>query len=1205
MSVQTAGTYRKVALGAVALIVASLIAGNAANAVPLTVPDAPTSVTATRGNTSATMRWVAPVANGGSALTGYNIVATNGATTKTFTVAPSLLSASISGLKNGSTYSVTINAFNSMGQSVDSETVTVLPSTVAATVPAAPVISAINAKTSRTLTLTYRTGNNNGSTITSTEYSIDGGSTWQPTLGSPLDIENLTNGTTYTVALRSRSYLGFGAVATKVGKPTASKNTILFSTPGAMTYGDPDQALEASALGGTTSFQSLTTPVCTVINGAIHAVSAGSCKIKAINSGDDFYAAAVAVTKSIVIGKAALVINFSALSSIGLNSADQTLFASAPGGVTTLTSSTPKVCTITASGKLHAVSTGLCTVKATNPGNSSYSAASAVTRALTIVSVLSTPTATPTATVTPTPTPTPSRTVGSITLDAADKGPLTIGNTWWRENSNANSIVKYVVAGSTLTLRYTVKDTSGNPVPGIEVTLEKVLSATYSGALVATTSASGVAVFTLLNTNTDANAESFRSDLTAWSDSTSGTVEGDFIPYISSVGTGACYSFENGACARDRVWTHVVRSSALTKIFASFGTGDVIGTTGAGQSFGRGVTSTVASSPRGDKALKFVKGDGDIWSGLNFILDGPNKLTGTGNSRITLDYFSPDSVNSPLELKLMGTGGDPWVRYATNAVPGWNSISVDFSTIAGWSSTAVYKTLVIYVDFTDAAGMAAHVTNTGQIYYIDNVSINGGTSADGAIDPVVSPSATASASASSTATPTATPTGTSYACQADPAQQCGLISNMTLDSEGVPHAVSGSTVTLDGGKNVTFSYVSNAANAGKRMTVTWFNMTAGLSSSVAHNSGSDPWAKSACYPDGANAQCQIMLDASGSGSFTVVFSGNSNGTSFMYKIVGPLYSSEVVTATFTGGPTASPTSSPSSTPTATPSASPTPTPTSSPFVPGTLNLLWADEFSGSSGAAPDSTKWFNTTGDGCAAPDNNCGWGNGERQWYAPSANTVDGSTQGNLLITANRLPTSSNQQCDGSRCWGTSGKMTTNGKAGFTYGYLEARIKGPAGNGNWPAFWMLGTDIYTNPWPRSGEIDIYEVLGSAQTTNWGTAHFADAGGGHIQGPGANTWNTGTNTTQTFHTYGILWRPGSITWYFDGVAKQTLLASSYPTSQWPFGKTASDTPTFYAILNNAMGGQGGAIDSSMNSSTMTVDYVRYYSVDGVGRVTTY
>ena len=332
------------------------------------------------------------------------------------------------------------------------------------------------------------------------------------------------------------------------------------------------------------------------------------------------------------------------------------------------------------------------------------------------------PTATPTASGTPTAsaTPTPAAFAG-ITLDAADKGPLTVGNSWWQENGNANSVVKYVAAGSTMTLNYTVKDDAGVVMPGVEVTLSTVFSrATYTGATVGVTDANGRVTFTLVNTNTDANSENLRSDLTVWSDATGIEVKGDFVPYISSAGTGACYSKDNGLCGRDRVWTHVVSSTA------------------------------------------------------------------------------PDP----------------------------------------------------------------------------------------------------------SATPTGPPAAESYACAADPTQVCAPVSNITVASEGAAKAITAGAVALDGGKTVTFTYTSSALDAGKQLTVDLFNFSDGLTSFMP---------TTGCSPSGGAKQCTIALNSSGSATFTVAFTGNGDGASFRYHIVGPTYGSANVAASFVGGTGATATPTPTST----------------------------------------------------------------------------------------------------------------------------------------------------------------------------------------------------------------------------------------------------------------------------------------------------
>lgn len=268
----------------------------------------------------------------------------------------------------------------------------------------------------------------------------------------------------------------------------------------------------------------------------------------------------------------------------------------------------------------------------------------------------------------------------------------------------------------------------------------------------------------------------------------------------------------------------------------------------------------------------------------------------------------------------------------------------------------------------------------------------------------------------------------------------------------------------------------------------------------------------------------------------------------------------------------------------------------------TKKLLWSQDFNSKAGTPVSKAIWNYDLGDGTEAGIP--GWGNGEREYYIPGALKQDG--KGNLVVTAQKMkvPAGGGVSKDnpylcyyGTACEWTSGKITTLGKVGFQYGRIEAKIKMPKGIGMWPAFWLLGSDIQTNPWPACGEIDIVEAKGASPKMSYGTVHGPGYSGG--DGIGGLTPLKSFNYS-TYNVYAIEWKPDQIRWLVNDKPYFTLNKADVGEKEWVFNKE------FYLILNVAVGGYfTGEVDPDLTKGTMSVDWIRAYSINGVGKVTKY
>ena len=262
-------------------------------------------------------------------------------------------------------------------------------------------------------------------------------------------------------------------------------------------------------------------------------------------------------------------------------------------------------------------------------------------------------------------------------------------------------------------------------------------------------------------------------------------------------------------------------------------------------------------------------------------------------------------------------------------------------------------------------------------------------------------------------------------------------------------------------------------------------------------------------------------------------------------------------------------------------------------------LLWADDFNGKKGALPNPKVW---------SPELGGLNSNGELQFYTkdPKNLALDGS--GHLLITANRIadrsltavsndPAIERMLTACSACQFTSARIKTAKKLSFQYGRIEIRMKTPSGEGTWPAFWMLGKDLLKGiPWPDSGEIDIIEQKGSMPATVFGTIHGPNLPGGAGGGYGS-TYTAPASLTTAFHTYAIEWKKNQLEFYVDDNMYFSVAANDGSSGTWVYNQP------FFMILNLAMGGEfTDELDPAMNQAQMSIDYIRFYSINGVGKV---
>jgi len=256
-------------------------------------------------------------------------------------------------------------------------------------------------------------------------------------------------------------------------------------------------------------------------------------------------------------------------------------------------------------------------------------------------------------------------------------------------------------------------------------------------------------------------------------------------------------------------------------------------------------------------------------------------------------------------------------------------------------------------------------------------------------------------------------------------------------------------------------------------------------------------------------------------------------------------------------------------------------------------IEWRDEFEGTT---VDSSKWdvnlgvnasYQRESDGLWVephwfneefePWINAFGINSERQYYSPDNVTVE---DGLLVIRADR-----ESVLDPIGLYDpefheyTSGKLNTADEFQFQYGIVKWRAQLPAGQGLWPALWMLNAP---DPWYWDDEIDVMEARGSKPTHTSSAHHFKvlDDGGNRQNIYNSSDVDLGVNLQTGFHEYGLQWTADSVrTWVDDW----EILFDTQRIPQNPM----------FLIMNAAV---GGGFDGDPGPDTV---FPTYFMIDWV------
>lgn len=271
-------------------------------------------------------------------------------------------------------------------------------------------------------------------------------------------------------------------------------------------------------------------------------------------------------------------------------------------------------------------------------------------------------------------------------------------------------------------------------------------------------------------------------------------------------------------------------------------------------------------------------------------------------------------------------------------------------------------------------------------------------------------------------------------------------------------------------------------------------------------------------------------------------------------------------------------------------------PSDTTFAPADYQLVWEDDFNGSS---LDAGKWTLRTDMG----------GQVDLSLVGTECPDVLSVTQGELRLNVIR----DKNRGPGETHYTTCNSVTTFNKMHFKYGYLEMRAKVPYGQGSWPSFWMKskpgnisppGTENYM------AEVDIFEVFSKPDTAVPNLHKWYKSKKHTYSGcTSPFVFENPSRLNEEYHIYGFKWTSEEMTLYIDGRKYMTYDLSK----DFDGGGMQGFHDPMYVIINNHIFTDHspwkpkGDVEVNKNSRfpmQYWIDWIRLYQTPAAGALYT-